>query len=118
MNGHFQPEWEKVWGRMDPCTCMAEPLCCSPETTTTLLIGYILIQNAFAAKKKNQWAFEMVSGQGPKMVRWMGTFKDPFMFPWTRSHGRAQRLWVSDTGCRLMNAVVGVVRGEGRGFTM
>ena len=28
-----------VWGRMDRCICMAEPLCCPPETIT-LLIGY------------------------------------------------------------------------------
>ena len=33
-----------VWGRTDPCTCMAESLCCSPETIT-LLSGYIPIQN-------------------------------------------------------------------------
>ena len=24
-----------VWRRMDPCLCMAEPLCCPPETITT-----------------------------------------------------------------------------------
>ena len=35
----------KVWGRMDTCIYMAETLCCSPETTITLLIGYSLIQN-------------------------------------------------------------------------
>ena len=27
-------------GRMDTCICMAESLCCPPETTTTLLISY------------------------------------------------------------------------------
>ena len=27
-------------GRMDTCTCIAESLCCLPETITTLLIGY------------------------------------------------------------------------------
>ena len=31
---------------------MAESLCCSLEITTTLLIGYILIQNALIFKKK------------------------------------------------------------------
>ena len=30
----------RVWGRMDTCSCMAESLCCLPETVTTLLIGY------------------------------------------------------------------------------
>ena len=29
-----------VWGRMGTCICMAESLRCSPETITTLLIGY------------------------------------------------------------------------------
>ena len=29
-----------VWGRMDTCMCIAEFLCCSSETLTTLLIGY------------------------------------------------------------------------------
>ena len=31
-----------VWGRMDPCVCMAEALPCSPETFTTLLIVYVV----------------------------------------------------------------------------
>ena len=30
-----------VWGRMDTCICMAELLCCAPETIPTLLIGCI-----------------------------------------------------------------------------
>ena len=34
-----------VWGRTDTCICMAESLCCSPETITTLLIGYTPIKN-------------------------------------------------------------------------
>ena len=34
-----------VWGRIDTCICMAESLHCSPEITTTLLIGYTPIQN-------------------------------------------------------------------------
>ena len=36
-----------VWGRMDTCICMAESLCCPPETITKLLISYIPIQNNF-----------------------------------------------------------------------
>ena len=39
---------------MDTCICMAESLCCSPETTTTLLICYTPIQNAFGVKKINK----------------------------------------------------------------
>ena len=37
MGGEFGGEW------MDTCVCMAESLCCSPETVTTLLISYTLI---------------------------------------------------------------------------
>ena len=40
-----------VWGRMDTCLCMAESLCCSPETTTISLISYTPIQN----KKFKVW---------------------------------------------------------------
>ena len=40
-----------VWWRMDTCTCMAEFLCCPPETTTTFLIGYTVIQNKKFFKK-------------------------------------------------------------------
>ena len=29
-----------VWERTDACICMAESLCCSPKTITTLLISY------------------------------------------------------------------------------
>ena len=36
---------------MDTCMCMAESRHWSPETITTLLIGYTAIQNGFALKK-------------------------------------------------------------------
>ena len=36
----------------DTCICMAEPLCCPPETITVLLIGYIPIQNKKVKFKK------------------------------------------------------------------
>ena len=40
----YVPAWltggGEVWGRMDTCICIAESLCFSPETTTTLFIGY------------------------------------------------------------------------------
>ena len=34
-----------VWGRMDTRICMAESLCCSPETITTLLISCVVVQS-------------------------------------------------------------------------
>ena len=33
------------WRRRDICVCMAESLCCPPETITMLLISYTPIQN-------------------------------------------------------------------------
>ena len=39
---------------MDACLGMAESLCCSPETITTLLIGHTSIQNKKLKKKKRK----------------------------------------------------------------
>ena len=33
-----------VWGRMDTCICIAESLCYTPETITTLLFGSTSLQ--------------------------------------------------------------------------
>ena len=42
----YVPAWMGWWfGKMDIFICMAEFLCCSPETTTTLLTDYTPIQN-------------------------------------------------------------------------
>ena len=30
-----------VWGRMDACICMAESLCCLPESITTLFVNWL-----------------------------------------------------------------------------
>ena len=43
-----------VLGKMDTCICMAESLHCSPETITTLLTGYTLIQNKKFKVKTNK----------------------------------------------------------------
>ena len=43
-----------VWGRMGTCICMTEPLCRPPETITTLLIGFTLIQNKKLKKKRKK----------------------------------------------------------------
>ena len=59
----------RVWGRTDTCICMAESLCCSPETTTTLLIGYTPIQNkkfkVWGKKKRNTTVRAPVSRTKP-----------------------------------------------------
>ena len=41
-----------VWGRMDTCIYMADSLHYSPETITTLLVGYTPIRNVLGVKKK------------------------------------------------------------------
>ena len=42
-----------VWERIDTSLCMAESLCCVPETVTTLLIGYIPIEKKKKSFKRN-----------------------------------------------------------------
>ena len=45
-----------VWGRMDTCVYMAESFCRSPETITSLLIGYTPIQHkkfSFLKRKRS-----------------------------------------------------------------
>ena len=48
------PDGRGAVGRMGTCMCMAESLRRSPETMTTLLIGYTPIQNVFGVKKKGK----------------------------------------------------------------
>ena len=38
---HGSLDGKGVWGEMNTCMCMAESLCCPPETITTLFIGYV-----------------------------------------------------------------------------
>ena len=47
MEREFRGEWIHVY------VCMAESLCCSPETITTLLIGYTPIQHKKLKKKRS-----------------------------------------------------------------
>ena len=42
---HGGLDGRRVWGRVDTWTYMAKSLHCPPETVTTLLISYTLIQN-------------------------------------------------------------------------
>ena len=50
MGGEFGGAWIHV---MDTCMGMVKSLHCSPETITTLLIGYTPIQNKKVKKKKD-----------------------------------------------------------------
>ena len=38
---HGSLEETEAWGRMDPCMCVAESLCCPPETITTLFVNWL-----------------------------------------------------------------------------
>ena len=55
------PAWmgAGVWERMDTCIPTAESLCCSPETTTTLLIGSTPTQNVSGVKKLTLFFFKI-----------------------------------------------------------
>ena len=46
--------WEGRLGRMDTCICIVESLPCSPQTITTLFIGYTPIQNKKFKKKERK----------------------------------------------------------------
>ena len=37
----WQPVWQGVWGKMDTYICMAESLCCLPETITTITVNQL-----------------------------------------------------------------------------
>ena len=39
-----------IWKGIDPCICITESLCCTPETNTTLLINYVPIWNIMFKK--------------------------------------------------------------------
>ena len=52
VGGEFGGEWIHVYVHLSPFACMAESLLCSPETITTLLIGYTPIQDRKLKKKE------------------------------------------------------------------
>ena len=49
---------------MDACLRMAESLCCPPETITTLLISYTLIQNKKLKKRTPRKLLDSGAGLG------------------------------------------------------
>ena len=52
---------DKIGRRMDTYICVAESLCCPPETIKTLLIGYTPIRNKnFSKKKKSKISYENI----------------------------------------------------------
>ena len=52
-------------GGLDTCICMAKCLHCSPETITTLLIGYTPIQNK-KCLKRSLYQYCLTSGNKQK----------------------------------------------------
>ena len=58
-----------VWGRMDTCICIQV---CSPETITTLLIGYTPIQNKkFFKKEAHIISFGLSIICGKQLLTWV-----------------------------------------------
>ena len=72
-----------VWGRKDTSTCMAESLACSPETITTLLIGYTSYKTK-GLKKIKKILFEnintpyLIIGNLSRVSRILSTFSGKF----------------------------------------
>ena len=62
-----------VCGRMDTRICMAELLCCLPETITILLISYMPIQNKNQTIKRRVYSFQIETtykgSSGPNHTR-------------------------------------------------
>ena len=65
-------------GRMDPCVCMAESLCCPPETTVMLFIGCFVTEKTKISKKKKKprgsnllptkWKINYIPTKSPKEI--------------------------------------------------
>ena len=62
-----------VWRRMDICICVAESLCCLPETITTCLIGYTPISNK-KLKKINMISYTITKYLLQKIVLIRGSW--------------------------------------------
>ena len=85
-----------VGGRMGICIYMAESLHCSPETITTLLIGYTSVQNKKFKKKANTiWCLLYVESKT----------RHKWTYLWNRNRladienrlcGCPKRMWVKD----------------------
>ena len=73
-------EGKGVWGRRDTRVCMTEFPCSSPETVTTLLIGYAPIQDMtfiWKRKKKKQQTSESGFQKRYKFL-WQWNIRSPF----------------------------------------
>ena len=62
-----------VWGSMDTCICMAESLCCPPETIITLLIGYTRISEKAMAPHSSTLAWKVPWMEEPGGLQSMGS---------------------------------------------
>ena len=95
-----QPGWEGGWGRMDTCMCMAESLCCSPETATTLLISYTPIQNnKFKVWKKKRKEASFTSTLNEEIGTTLQKHHDQYKWPCCKLHPQhAHRSWLQPQG--------------------
>ena len=86
-----QPGWEEGLGEKWIHVCMAESLCSSPETTTTLLISYTPKQNNFSVKEKNR-----------NFRRYRQQFRRPgllVLFSWLTRCSTNEELMPARVGC-------------------
>ena len=73
---HGSLDGRGVWRRKDACIYMAESLCCPPETITTLLIGYMLIQNK---KLKNKGWVSAIHWPILYLSKYLSTYLSKFI---------------------------------------
>ena len=53
----------EVWGRVDTCICMAESLCCSLETITTLFVNWLYSNIKLKALKEKKYLRTQTFGE-------------------------------------------------------
>ena len=103
-----------VWGRVDTCICMAESLCCWPETITTLFTGYITVYNNKKKVGLSSIGAPQVLGRKTLLYWWQRETEDgpgltpPRSQPWANnlctrlSWGRVSaETWERTEGSRL-----------------
>ena len=74
-----QPGGEGSEGSTDTCVCLAESLCCPPETTVTLLIGYTLRPRGKGLEAQAHRPYPEASA-----LRWRVRAPSPTLWPLTR----------------------------------
>ena len=95
----WQPGWEGSLGeKMDTCVCMAESLCCAPETIAALLIRYTPTENNKFKKIKESTKCSMWplsknnSKQANSTKKFYGKWGNYYIYTHTHTHTHLPQL--------------------------